>query len=76
MADSKVKVTFYGGAGNVTGANFLLEEVGGVRILLDCGLMQGGKDYDEINWGDFPYDPASIDYLIISHAHKIGRAHV
>ena len=75
MLDSKVKVTFYGGAENVTGANFLLEEVGGVKILLDCGLAQGGNNYMDINWGKFPYDPASIDYLVISHAHidHVGR---
>ena len=76
MAESKkVKITFYGGAGSVTGANFLLEEEGGLKILLDCGLMQGDRSYDDINYGKFPYDPASIDYLIISHAHvdHIGR---
>lgn len=77
--DSKLKITFYGGAGSVTGANFLLEEVspngGGMKILLDCGLVQGGRLCEGINCNKFPYEPSSIDYLIVSHAHldHIGR---
>ncbi|MBI3633454.1 MAG: MBL fold metallo-hydrolase [Candidatus Vogelbacteria bacterium] len=71
---TRVKINFYGGAGSVTGANFLLEEDNGIKILFDCGLVQGAKD-DPINTGAFPYDPSKIDYLIVSHAHidHIGR---
>ncbi len=71
----KIKITFYGGVGNVTGANFLLEEENGPKILLDCGLFQGQKFCDTPNRDAFSYDSASIDYLFISHAHMdhIGR---
>ncbi|MDO8493232.1 MAG: MBL fold metallo-hydrolase [bacterium] len=80
--NSKLKITFYGGAGSVTGANFLLEElpdavagVKGMKILFDCGLVQGGRLCEGINCEKMPYDSTTIDYLIISHAHldHIGR---
>lgn len=69
-----MKVTFFGGAKSVTGANHLLE-IGGKRILIDCGMQQGGKEETLWNYNDFPYDPASIDYLFLTHAHidHIGR---
>ena len=69
-----VKITFCGGAGTVTGANFLLE-ADGKKILVDCGLTQGIKLADDINWDSFPYDPKTIDILFITHAHvdHIGR---
>ncbi|PIR68286.1 MBL fold hydrolase [Candidatus Nomurabacteria bacterium CG10_big_fil_rev_8_21_14_0_10_35_16] len=72
--DKKVKITFHGGAGTVTGANFLME-IDGKKILVDCGLTQGFKDADDINWDPFPYDPKDVDFLFITHAHidHIGR---
>jgi len=68
------KVTFYGGTGSVTGANFLLE-IDGKRILIDCGLTQGENLEDSINWDPFPYDPKEIDILFVTHAHvdHLGR---
>ncbi len=71
---SMVKISFFGGTGSVTGANFLLEAEG-KKILVDCGLTQGMKLADDINWDPFPYDPKTIDMLFISHAHvdHIGR---
>ncbi len=68
------KITFCGGTGSVTGANFLLE-VDGKKILVDCGLTQGMKLADDINWDPFPYDAKEIDILFISHAHvdHLGR---
>lgn len=68
------KLTFCGGAGSVTGANFLFE-VDGKKILVDCGLTQGRKIAEDINWEPFPYDPSSIDILFITHSHidHIGR---
>ena len=69
-----VKITFCGGTGSVTGANFLLETEG-KKILVDCGLTQGTKLADDINWDPFPYNPKEIDILIVTHAHvdHIGR---
>ncbi len=58
----------------VTGANFLLE-IEGKKILIDCGLTQGVKVADDINWDPFPYDPKEIDLLFVTHAHvdHLGR---
>ena len=72
--NNKLKLTFYGGTGGVTGANFLL--VGEDKnILVDCGLFQGGDFSEDKNKEPFPYDPASIDILFVTHAHldHIGR---
>ncbi|OGJ01915.1 hypothetical protein A3G53_01345 [Candidatus Nomurabacteria bacterium RIFCSPLOWO2_12_FULL_44_11] len=68
------KITFHGGIGSATGANFLFE-ADGKKILVDCGLTQGIKLADDVNWAPFPYDPKEIDILFISHAHvdHIGR---
>ncbi len=74
MQNKKSTLTFHGGAGKVTGANFLLD-TGGAKILIDCGLVQGGQ-YNELpNYQPFPYDPREIDTLIVTHAHAdhIGR---
>lgn len=63
-----VTVRFLGAAGTVTGSRFLLT-MGDFRILFDCGLFQGLKELRLRNWEEFPVDPASIDAVIISHAH-------
>ncbi len=72
--DKQAKITFYGGTGSVTGANFLLE-IDGKKILVDCGLTQGLKMADDVNWDPFVFDPKTIDILFITHAHidHIGR---
>ena len=72
--EKTAKITFCGGAGTVTGSNFLLEAEG-KKILIDCGLVQGIKLADDINWDPFTYDSKEIDILFISHAHvdHIGR---
>lgn len=74
MAESKAKITFHGGTGSVTGANFLFE-ADGKKILVDCGLTQVAKVTDDVNWDPFPYDPKTIDALFVSHGHvdHIGR---
>jgi metallo-beta-lactamase family protein len=74
MTDKKLTITFAGGTGAVTGANFLLEGEG-KKFLIDCGLEQGTKMADDNNWEPFPYDPATVDILFITHAHidHIGR---
>lgn len=68
------KITFCGGTGSVTGANFLLE-IDEKKILVDCGLTQGEKSEDDINWDPFPYDSKTIDILFVTHAHidHLGR---
>ncbi|HHX73531.1 MAG TPA: MBL fold metallo-hydrolase [Firmicutes bacterium] len=63
-----MKLTFCGGARTVTGSSFLLEAAG-KKILLDCGMFQGGKRLRSRNYGQYPYNPAEIDYVIVSHAH-------
>jgi len=68
------KITFCGGTGSVTGANFLLE-IDDKKILIDCGLTQGLELADDINWAPFSYDPREIDILFITHSHidHIGK---
>lgn len=65
---------FYGGAGSVTGANFMLD-TGEAKFLVDCGLIQGEKFALEANCNDFPYQPSEVSALFITHAHAdhIGR---
>jgi len=63
-----MQLTFHGAAQNVTGSCHLVE-CGGKRILIDCGLYQGGREVDEENRNDFGFDPAAIDYLLLTHAH-------
>jgi metallo-beta-lactamase family protein len=57
-----------GAAGTVTGSKHLLES-GGRRILVDCGLFQGVKNLRELNWEPLAVEPASIDAVVITHAH-------
>lgn len=61
-------ISFYGGVGTVTGSKYLLEH-DGKRVLVDCGLFQGLKELREKNWQDLPFDPKTIDAVIITHAH-------
>lgn len=69
-----MKVHFHGAAGEVTGSMHLVEAAGR-RLLLDCGMIQGGEAAEARNFEPFPFDPASIDALVVSHAHidHIGR---
>jgi metallo-beta-lactamase family protein len=61
-------LTFLGAAETVTGSKHLLE-VGGARILVDCGLFQGLKELRLRNWEPLPLDPATIDAVVLTHAH-------
>jgi metallo-beta-lactamase family protein len=64
-----MKLSFHGAARTVTGSKHLLTLKQGKRILLDCGMFQGmGLETDELN-RHFGFDPATVDYLILSHAH-------
>jgi len=62
------RLTFYGAAREVTGSCHLLETPATGRVLLDCGMHQGGDAVDR-NDGDFGFDPAAIDAVVLSHAH-------
>lgn len=67
-------VEFHGAAGEVTGSMHLVEAAGR-RLLLDCGLLQGRRELEARNAGAFPFDPAGVDGLVLSHAHidHVGR---
>ena len=69
-----MKLHFYGGAGSVTGANYLLE-TSKAKILIDCGLFQGSSVLEKKNYQSFPYQPKEVDFVLITHAHldHIGR---
>lgn len=69
-----MKLKFYGAAGEVTGSNHILEG-DGVSIMIDCGFFQGVKVCDDKNNEKFPYNPATVDALFVTHAHldHIGR---
>lgn len=63
-----LSLTFLGAAGTVTGSKHLLE-ADGHRVLVDCGLFQGLKELRLRNWEPLPIDPASIEAVILTHAH-------
>jgi metallo-beta-lactamase family protein len=62
------KLQFLGAAQTVTGSRHLLD-VDGYRVLIDCGLFQGLKELRLRNWEKFPINPASINAVILTHAH-------
>jgi metallo-beta-lactamase family protein len=62
------RLTFHGGAGTVTGSCYAIEHAKG-RFLVDCGLFQGTKTVRELNYGAFPFEPATIDFVLLTHAH-------
>ena len=61
-------ISFWGGVGTVTGSKYLVES-GKSRVLVDCGLFQGLKELRERNWQDPPFDPRSLNAVLITHAH-------
>jgi len=63
-----MKLTFLGAVGTVTGSRYLVDH-GGRRVLVDCGLFQGLKTLRLRNWAPLPVDPASIDAVVLTHAH-------
>lgn len=64
-----MKISFHGAARTVTGSKHLITLSNNKKILLDCGMFQGmGSETDTLN-RDFGFDPAEVDYVIISHAH-------
>ena len=63
-----MEIKFLGASKVVTGSNFLIQ-TDKYKILLDCGMFQGSKELEELNFEKFSYNPADIDFLILSHAH-------
>jgi metallo-beta-lactamase family protein len=61
-------ITFLGAAGTVTGSKHLVE-IGGRRVLVDCGLYQGLKELRLRNWEPLPVATGSVDWIVLSHAH-------
>jgi len=63
-----MELIFFGAAREVTGSCFLIR-TGRYRILIDCGLIQGSPREEDRNREPFPFDPAAIDVVILTHAH-------
>ena len=68
-----MKLTFFGGVGEVTGANYMLEAGGegaeATKIMVDCGLHQGSHYAEHENFEPFPYDPKEIAAVFVTHSH-------
>lgn len=63
-----MKLSFLGAAETVTGSCYLCE-IGKTKLLVDCGMFQGGSEADELNQSEFAFNPAEIDYVLLTHAH-------
>ncbi len=63
-----MKLQFLGATRTVTGSRFLVDEGQG-RILIDCGLYQGLKQYRLRNWAAFPVPADTLQAVILTHAH-------
>jgi metallo-beta-lactamase family protein len=67
-AGQRLKVSFHGADGDVTGSCHLLE-AGGLRVLIDCGMFQGSRTLAAENVSEFGFDARSIDVVVLTHAH-------
>jgi metallo-beta-lactamase family protein len=63
-----IRLKFHGAARTVTGSCYLLETES-AKVLIDCGMFQGSKTERELNFRKFPFDPASLDAMLLTHAH-------
>ncbi len=69
-----IKIHFCGGAEFVTGANYLVD-TGTIKFIVECGMIQGSSEADDLNYESFPYDPSEVSFMIATHTHidHIGR---
>jgi metallo-beta-lactamase family protein len=63
-----IQLSFHGAARTVTGSCYLLQTEQ-ARVLIDCGMFQGSKTMNELNYRPFPFDPATLDAMLLTHAH-------
>ncbi|MBU4227752.1 MBL fold metallo-hydrolase [bacterium] len=63
-----MKISFLGAAKIVTGSNFLIE-TRNTKFLIDCGMFQGSKSINRMNYQPFSFNPREIDFIVLSHAH-------
>jgi len=63
-----MKISFLGATKIVTGSNFLIETKN-TKFLIDCGMFQGSKSINRMNYEPFRFNPKEIDFMVLSHAH-------
>jgi metallo-beta-lactamase family protein len=63
-----IKLHFHGAARTVTGSCYLIETEQ-AKVLVDCGMFQGSRSMNQLNYRPFPFDPTAIDALVLTHAH-------
>ncbi|MCW8828482.1 MAG: MBL fold metallo-hydrolase [Gammaproteobacteria bacterium] len=63
-----MKITFLGAAREVTGSSYLIE-TSTTRFLVDCGMFQGGREAPARNQAPFLFDPSTLDFVLVTHAH-------
>ena len=63
-----LKLHFHGATRTVTGSCYVIE-TDQARVMVDCGMFQGSKTMNELNYRAFPFDPKAIDALVLTHAH-------
>src|ERR1041385_5799682 len=63
-----MKLQFLGASRTVTGSRYLVEDTN-IRMMVDCGLFQGPREWKDCNWKPFPVEPSSVQCIVLTHAH-------